>query len=515
MIKNLFEKLGKKGVSRADSPLNNLEAAHRWVAQLHGLPQLEAHRRAIALLEEHNQSNNLAFDAQRIHILGLIEHAGSKLQYGLIKHFFEHLADPQHEQAVYWHEIVAFYQLLAETYLNLALRDARQSRPPASLPTMVLRALHYQGKSMQWRYLRFELPEPKHWATLHRLYQIACQHEFAHKNMVLKGSAYATCEGVYARVLMLHLMRPAGLPPNEIELTAYWSWKWRDTISLSSEYNPALHTHFVSLHSDAPPQSCSAHHRGAGPAHVYWSVNMALEQAHQQLSGNGDTQPMQVKLYGVPYTADKSIVMQHILSRLATRAALRPDFSRLIGEIEMQCCDSTIVKQLVDPPSAVRINARSSSAGHPEEPYFRLNIVEDVSGCRLKSNQLILLETTGGHPAELATIRWIEQKGARLVTLGVERLGSHPKLVTFIEIADPAEPCAFNPDSTTGAIGIALSDPGALIVFGLPSQRHLDLREDEFVYRVRMRGIMEQNPQWMLLPIARLTRTRLMEKLAA
>ena len=101
------------------------------------------------------------------------------------------------------------------------------------------------------------------------------------------------------------------------------------------------------------------------------------------------------------------------------------------------------------------------------------------------------------------------------MTLGVERLGAHPRLVTFIEVADPAEPCAFGPDSPDGSIGIALSDPGALIVFSLPPQRHFDLREDSFVYRVRLRGIMEQNPQWMLVPVARLTRTRIAEKLAA
>ncbi len=505
MIKRLTSLLALQPRSKPDSSLSSLEATHSWIAQSHGLPKLDAHHRITDLLEQYIKLNDFS-NSQLIHILALIEHAGSKLQYTLIKQFFQNQVSPQATSYVNWPEIVNFYRLLSIAYQQLAWRDANLPKPGAMLPTTVLRALHYQGKLMQWGYLRFEPPTPAMWHTLHTLYRVTLQHGFSENSMVLKGSTFASCKDVYTSILLLHLMHPVGLEARDIELAAYLSWKLRDHINLSEKFDANVHTHCIALNESNPPQSLPGRVHGNGPI-FYWSTIQTLIQLRKLLADKENSLSTEIKLYGVPYTADQSDLLQHIMLRLSGKTQLKHDMARLPESVEMLCCASTVVKLLIQPQSGSRIRAKVIPIGHPDETCFQLSITEDVSNCRIAINQMIIIDAPEFTAPLLCVIRWIEQKGVRLITLGMERIGAAPRLTTFHPINDPALPSPAINDNDDGCVAIIVAEPISMLVFNAIQERYADIREDGLVFRVRLRSPLEQNSQWLLLPFTKLTRT--------
>ncbi|MHB1678361.1 MAG: hypothetical protein ACYCSS_12665 [Sulfuriferula sp.] len=507
MLNHLLEKFRITGRLSEASPLDSLNATHQWVDALQAMHEYEAHQQVVLMLAKFNQSNP-PFNEQRLHILGLIEHYGSKLQHGLITQFLKNQAGLKHADKSFWPEITAFYWQLAQAYQRISLSLLHRQKYASSLPTMVLRALHYQGKLIQWRYLRYELPTPEVWGSLHRLYHLAVEQGFADHDIVLKGSAYCSCQEVYARILLLHLMRPVGLSPNEIELAAYWAWKWRDTVQLSQNLDPDLHTHFVGLQDCSPPQSLGSHSTYSTSVY-YWSITDTVTKL-KDITYDLKQSATQIKLYGVLYTADKYALIQHIRAKLGSRTtSAAADIKNMHDQIHVSWGEKVVVAALANPGSRAPVLASHQAIGHPDENYYRLNINLDAMDSGASSNGLLIVynEHLTEIPA-LSVIRWIEKSSQSNLTLGMERIGFMPRVVTFHPVTDAAAPSPFACKSTDREfIAIALTQPCTLISFHAVHWKYLDIRDGDYLYRIRIQAILEQNRNWLRVQFTRLTRS--------
>ncbi len=518
MIKNMATLLGQKMRPKQESPLESLKALHQWLAQLTSYPEYDAHQRVVSLLDEFHRLN-VSHDVQYIHLLGLVEQAGSKLQYGLISRFFSNQQKNKAANSAFLQEITAFYRLLAQIYQHLVKIHAHQNTSHSLLPTLVLRALHYHGKLIQWRYLRFELPTAQVWQAVNRLYLLAQHHEFSGKSMILKGNAYASCEAVYARILLLHLMLPVGLTAHEIELAAYWSWKWRDMLHLSSSKNQATHT--IDLTGNQPP------HLNIRPANkdgsvLYWSVRDVLEEIITTTSKTGST-PQTIKLYGVPCTADRRPVLEYLHARLSNRTI--SSTHELPAEVTIGCNAESHEIVPLSQHNLQYFAAQCRITGHPNEAFFQLTVTEEMSLCHINHGHLLLIETSPTTSPILAIVRWIDKKGRRLTTLGMERLGKAPRIITFQPVEDVSQAAHTQAigksDNTSENVILAVSEPNLLLGKNVRIGRYLDILDEDVaiddnmthekaIYRIRTYvHPTELDKRWNMIPFSRITRTPL------
>lgn len=507
MLNELFDKFRIKSAPADITPLDSLSATHKWVNQLQQLHEYEAHQHVVILLGAYNRSK-APFDIQRLHILGAIEHFGSKLQHGLITQFLKNHADYKYAGKSLWQEIVAFYWQLAQAYHDLTNATLQHKKSASSaLPTLVLRALHYQGKLIQWRYLRYELPTPQTWHTLNKLYKIAEQHGFAKQSMVLKGSAYCSCEHAYARILLLHLMRPVGLTPSEIELAAYWAWKWRETITLSKSFDPAQHSHCIALSDSQPPHSLSGQ-AVALESVRYWSIDGVLAHMEGTHSNLGSHSKL-IKLYGVPFADSPNTLLQHIHARLTSPTAFGDSsVFDMPAAVSVSCGEKTIIDAFCNPAAAPHITAYYQAIGHPREAYYRLNITPGNPNCKVKAHDLLVsYDETLTRIQTLSAIRWLEESASSTITLGMERLGLLPLLVRLHAIQDSITTSPFQSEATKpGFIGITETHASTLVSFQHMPHKYYDMREGDYIYRIRIQALLEQKPGWLRVQFIRLTR---------
>lgn len=497
----------KKSASTDAMPLESLAATHKWVDQLQLLHEYEAHQEVVSLLDIYNRST-APFDVQRLHILGAIEHVGSKLQHGLITQFLKNHADYKYAGKSLWQEVVAFYWQLAQAYQNMTNAALNHKHAAGSaLPTLVLRALHYQGKLIQWRYLRYELPTPHIWHTLHKLYKIAEQHGFAKKSMVLKGSAFCSCEQAYTRILLLHLMRPVGLTPSEIELAAYWAWKWRETMSLAKKFDANQHDHCIALSESLPPQSVN-HQAVALESVRYWSVNgiIANTEGLHTLSGNHSKL---IKLYGVPFVDSPDSLLQHILTKLKTTVrVLNTSAAEIPTSMNIGCGEKIILNALRDPATSQHIMAQYQATGHPGEAYYRLQFKSDNNACKVKAHDLLVSYSDNLSQIQtLAVVRWLEESSTTNVTLGMERLSFKPQLVQLHPLQDSVTSSPVMPPELDVDFN-AIIDTSADTVasFKKLTHKYYNMRDGDYVYCIRIEQYLERKPKWSLVQFNRLSR---------
>lgn len=241
-----FTKILNKWLQRPGSgttPLDNLRRTRRWIDQLHALHEYDAHQLLVDTLNQYNQSN-APLDDQRLRILDALEHAGTRLQRSLIAQYLKNQSIFRYAGKSLWQEIFAYYWQLALAYQSL-VKAATHDHPglATELPAITLHALHYQGKLIQWRYMRYESPAPNAWRNIHALYSIAEFNGFAATSLALQKNTRYSCAEAYMRILLLNLVNPVGLTPWKIELAALWMRKWSKAMQPAAQFDPHSHTH--------------------------------------------------------------------------------------------------------------------------------------------------------------------------------------------------------------------------------------------------------------------------------
>ena len=511
MLTQLLDKFFNKTELAETPPLLTVATTQKWVLSLVTLHEYEAHQQIIKILKLFNEGHP-PFDPQRLHILGIIEQAGSKYQHGLITHFLTAHTNLEYAGKSLWKEIIGFYWQMALSYqvlTNAALRGSEQGQ--SALPGLVLRSIHYQGKLIQWRYLRYELPTTQIWHAIHKLYRLAEQYGFTHDSIVLKGSAYCSCEQAYVRVLLLHLMHPVGLTPDELELAAYWAWKWRDALKLDKAYQPATHTYCVALADDLPPQPTYGQCIALDSVR-YWTMSGVVEQLIQTQATLNPSQKL-IQLYGVTFLDDPALLLDHIYTQL-TDSNDKPNMARLnmLTEIHVACCKPSTISNLDRPSVTPTLLAYHEAAGHPAEHYYRLSVPLDATECIVHQHDLLLIYDEGQtQVASIAAVRWSETS-TNITTLGLEQLGTCPKSVKLCAIHDVFATSPFPSIGDEDMLqfeGIYLAQSSNLITLHAIDSKYYDMLLDDYVYRIRIGATLEQEYDWMRVKLSILTRTHL------
>jgi hypothetical protein len=510
MLNHFLDKFLPKPDIETTSPISTVAAAQKWVLSLSKSHEYDAHQQIIKILKLYNQGHS-PFDPQRLHILSIIEQAGSKYQHRLITQFLTNHANLEYAGKSLWKEVINFYWQMALSYqvlTNSALHGGEQGG--AALPGLVLRSIHYQGKLIQWRYLRYELPTAQIWHSIHKLYRIAEQNGFARNSLVLKGSAYCSCEQAYARVLLLHLMHPVGLTPNELELAAYWAWKWRDALKLDKNYLGNEHTYCVALADSLPPQPTYGNVIELESAR-YFSMQAVLNQlaeaqiALTQLKKN-------INLYDVPFSDDPSLLLSSIHTQF-TYIEDNPELNRvdLLTEINIVGNKTELMPALREPDSVKPLLAYHEAAGHPIEHYYRLNLPSNALVCPIQQHDLVLIYSEDKTQiASVAVVRWMEISASKITTLGLEQLGVIPNQVTLCEVRDVFSPCAFMSESNELAFpAMYLAQSSNLIALHAIDGKYYDMLMNGYVYRIRIHARIEHQYDWLRVKFNMLTRTHL------
>ncbi|BBP01857.1 hypothetical protein SFSGTM_25650 [Sulfuriferula nivalis] len=510
MLNHFLDKFLQKPDIESISPISTVGAAQKWVLGLTKLHEYDAHQQIIKILKLYNQGHP-PFDPQRLHILSIIEQAGSKYQHGLITQFLTNHANLEYAGKSLWKEIVNFYWQMALSYqvlTNAALHGGEQGS--AALSGLVLRSIHYQGKLIQWRYLRYELPTAQIWHSIHKLYRIAEQHGFAHESLVLKGSAYCSCEQAYARVLLLHLMHPVGLSPNELELAAYWAWKWRDALKLDKKYLGNEHTYCVALADSLPPQPTYGNIIELESAR-YFSMQAVINQLIQAQAMLTQRQK-NIKLYGVPFSDDPNLLLNHIHTQF-TYVEGNPALNQvnLLTEINIIGCKPELIPALTQPEMVQPLLAYHEAAGHPIEHYYRLNLPSNTLECPIQQHDLVLIYNESKTKiASVAAVRWMEISASKITTLGLEQLGITPQLVTLCEVRDVFAPRTFmNEHNELAFPAMYLSQSSNLVALHAIDGKYYDMLMDDYVYRIRIHARLEHQYDWLRAKFNMLTRTHL------
>ena len=514
-----FTKIFQKwlpGSRHERSPFATLHSTRRWVEQLQFHHEYEAHQMVVEALNQFNLSGN-ELDERRLHILAVLRHAGGALQEGMVTQYLKNQTAFRYAGKSLWQEIFAFYWQLALAYQSF-VKAATRNQPvlDQQLPTITLLALHYQGKLIQWRYMRYETPTADAWRNVHALYAIAECNGFAERSLKLGNNTEASCAHIYAHILLLNLINPIGLCPWKIELAAYWIHTWCRQLQPSQQLDRQVHTHWLDLAGYAP--LCHIGHQPVeGNALRYWSLQgvlTALEITRAQLIN-----PPPSPLDGIKNEADVPGLLDDIRAILNRSGPQRHAPRLEQNTAALLVCGFEHVLQT--------LSGTDSTGAAQFESWIMQDEGEDGYGLTHYGTPatipdhgtLISLRTEVKTQAwVLAAVRWIDTQLGHPIKLGAERLGTAPRVValhgvdhlmseSIFSLIDPPEDCVSTP-----CIFLPAQDgrrfSSALVVGDMsiaPAQIY-DMLDGNYIYRVRITHEQGRSHDWLLLNFNILTR---------
>ena len=501
------------------SPFDALRSTRRWVEQLQFHHEYEAHQMVVDALNQFNLSSAV-LDERRLRILGVLRQAGCTLQRGMVTQYLKNQTTFRYAGKSLWQEIFAFYWQLALAYQSF-VKAATRSQPALAnqLPAITLLALHYQGKLIQWRYMRHEPPTPDAWRNVHALYAIAEFNGFAGQRLPT-DDAETSCAHLYAHILLLNLINPLGLSAWKIELTAQWTHDWCRQFQPAALFDPQTHTHWHDL------AGCETLRRigeqpVAGDALRYWSVQGvldALEITRRQLIN-----PPPSPLDGIKNEADAPGLLDDI------RATLNRSGPQRHVPRQQQNLPVLLVCGLAHVLQALTKTANSTNTP-PRETWIMQDEGSDGYGLAHHAapanipgqGTLIGLQAGGTkdhHLSALAAVRWIDRQPGQPVKLGVERIGTRPRMVAlyavdhlmsesiFSMVNAPADslptPCIFLPADEDDS---RLSSTLVVGDMDIASGQMYDLLDGNYIYRIRVTREQDRSHDWVRLKFNILTR---------
>lgn len=513
-----FTKIFQKwlpGSRQECSPFATLHSTRRWVEQLQFHHEYEAHQMVVDALNQFNLSSAV-LDERRLHILAVLRHAGCKLQEDMVTQYLKNQATFRYAGKSLWQEIFAFYWQLALAYQSF-VKAATRNQPALDqqLPTITLFALYYQGKLIQWRYMRYETPTPDAWRNVHALYAIAECSGFAGRHLKLSDRAEASCTHLYAHILLLNLINPIGLSPWKIELTAHWAQNWCRQLQPAALFDPQLHTHWLDL-SGCEPLHRISDHPVEGSALRYWSLQSvltALEITRVQLIN-----PPPSPLDGIKKEAEVPGLLDDIHAILNRGGPQRHAPRLEQNKSALLACGFDQVLHALNGLAGSMRAAPLESWIMQDEGADGYGLTHYGGPASLPDHGALIGLHSGAkaHPWSLAAVRWIDQQPGHPVKLGAERLGSAPRVVAlhgvghlmsesiFSLVNPPADciptPCIFLPAQDEHSSSLVVGDTSIA-----PTQIY-DMLDGNYIYRVRITHEQDRSQNWLLLKFNILTR---------
>lgn len=499
------------------SPFATLHSTRRWVEQLQFHHEYEAHQMVVDALNQFNLSSTV-LDERKLHILAVLRNAGCKLQENMVAQYLKNQTTFRYAGKSLWQEIFAFYWQLALAYQSF-VKAATRNQPALApqLATITLLALYYQGKLIQWRYMRYEAPTSDAWRNVHALYAIAECNGFADRRLKLGDNADTSCSQVHAHILLLNLINPLGQKPWKIELTAHWTHSWCRQLQSAAQFNMQVHTHWLDLAGCEPLRSIGDPLVKSNAVR-YWSLQSvltALEITRAQLLN-----PPSSPLDGIKKEAEVPGLLDDIRATLTRGGQPRHTQRQEKNLSAFLACGFEQLLQILR-------GKASDVHSLPLEPWIMQDAGDDGYGLTHyaipatipEQGALIGLRTEAkNHPWALAAIRWIEHQPGYPIRLGAERLGTSPRIValhgvdhlmseSIFSLVNPPADCAPTPCIYLPGVD-EQRFTSALVVGNMniaPAQIY-DMLDGDYIYRVRITHEQSRSRDWLQLKFNILTR---------
>ena len=495
------------------TPFDTPRRTRHWVDQLQNQHEYEAHQMLVDALNQFNLSR-APLDATRLHILHLLEQAGSSLQARMVTQYLKNQSVFRYAGKSLWQEIFAFYWQLALAYQSLVKTATRTAPGLAQHIALVTQgALYYQSKLMQWRYMHYQSPTADAWRNVHTLFSIAESNGFADTILPLDTDRQASCTQLYVGVQLLSLINPVGLCPWKIERTAHWISVWSRVIHPCTQFDAHSHTHWVDLAGSEPPHR-TTDHPVEGTSLRYWSLHevlAALEHSRSQLA-QADVHAMLKEVSELHCLLDDITV---ILKRGgAQRQVPRHEQGLSAGLV---CGYARVLDKLDTPkPSGSLEQWVLQDEG---DSGYGLTQYAAAAAIPAEGALVYLSIDIKGHAAELAVVRWVEQIEGHPIKLGVEKLGTSPRPVALQAVQHLMSDSVFNHT-------LADTPPARCIFLSSASERRLsatllvnrddilptrvfDMLDGDYIYRIRIAREIERNGDWARMKFDILTRQNL------
>lgn len=245
------------------------------------LPQREVHRAQIEIvgaLISLNEKKNTTL-RERIRALTYLDEKAVSLQQRLCREYLLHADEPEPVETGFLPTISSFFNEMAAGYqqcIRLVAAKRRSNKIRQQLTLLTARAIYHFAMQAKWARIRYQVPDPAIWRSLHRLYLFAERDELGALPVKLypDDKTETTCTAEYVQALMLHLSNPESLLPLQIDLVDRWLDNWAKSITLEREYRPHRHIYAVNLSDMKPPRKLRRNM--IGDKYRYWGVGLLL-----------------------------------------------------------------------------------------------------------------------------------------------------------------------------------------------------------------------------------------------
>ena len=244
------------GGGKVDHPMADAKRARQIVDELPANDAAKALLEITEWLESLNQTEGFKLD-RRFENIDLLDGAAKNPLRKLAQEYLSMPRQQKFHENRLWTAVFGFWKQLADAYiLCLDQHESGASGATAirkSLPVIVARALRALTLQLKWTLLRYGPVEPRIWAELARLYQVAERKGFADGVIAIYPGAHgeSTVKREFLKAMMLCASSTDGLPPLRQEIAERAVAHFADAFRLSAR--PEGCTHCFDLAAPKPP----------------------------------------------------------------------------------------------------------------------------------------------------------------------------------------------------------------------------------------------------------------------
>lgn len=482
---DMLSTIARRRKAGGGSPFASVKATEKWLGNLPGDSDYDAHHALVEGLERFNAENETA-TLSRMKSLIKLEEAGLPLQLRIIEQYVRNQASFRLARQALWRESWVFWSLMAEAWLGM-LKHAYRTPASAELKLLVAdiatRALRYAGLVMRWDYHQARNPAASAWRRVHKIYRLVERDGFAREEVLINARP-THCAREYSLVVLMGLVHPLGYRTQEIESIAQLIEGYKPLPLPETVPEREVHTHMVDLSlsegacvlEDEWVQGRRLRYFALRPLVDYLK---SLDRSSAAEGNNGLTQQV---------------------ASLIERGGIRRNRQRTnrFGRVWVAAGMGNILAALAQPDAA---------KGRPSlEPWMLRDESMEGMGFALSEASTLphgRLVAVSWDPSEnvwqLLAIRWNrEEDGQHLV--GTQRLSRHPKRV---EVYFEPEGQGGVPQDKTWAVFMPLTQPEQGVSNLLIPQTHyrlgalMMLRDGDTVYRLRLGEVQESHEGWL------------------
>ena len=473
MALNLF------GGGKVDHPMADVKEAQQRVAELPA-DAGKALQEISELLESITQTDGFKLD-RRFENVDLLDGAAKNHQRKLAQ---DYLAMPRqqkfHENRL-WTGVFGFWKHLGDAYIHCVhgheanLGGATAIRK--NMPVVVARAIRTLTLQLKWVLLRYGLVEPRIWADLSRLYQLAEQKGYASSTIAIYPGAHgsSTVQREFLKALMLSASSTDGLPPVRQEIAERAVAHFAEWFGLATQADGS--THCFDLASPKPPARLF---KGAAPNPTvrFFGAGAALEALERliaQIQERGSVPP-EVNLGG-NYEKDVVIgVLKHLATQWSDKPPARSSERRQTAGRITVVPGMTDIIGVLDPATSDELDFSNEQVASSAESWIVVNVSEGGYGAIIppqksdwiKVGTLVGVQTEASKHWGIGLIRRIlrdehqqRQVGIQLLTRAAIpiKVSKPPSVSSFNAAREPQSAILLStsPDKQ-GEVGVVLRD---------------------------------------------------------